>query len=425
MTRASRSLSQARTPRTGWSRALLATLVAAAALPIVATAPAHAQGTLAGRGTASVGAGAEWVSLGDGVIQPGLLASDSVVVRRAMQWSVPFALIYPFGDRVTVDLAGTYSAGEVTLGGIDPALGKSTYELRGLSDLRLRATTHVVGDNVLFTLGATLPTGGTELDREELSALRVLAAPALGFQAPGVGRGPGGTAGLVLARQMGDWAWALAGSYEMRGSYSPVAAFTAGVPAADYDPGDAVHLSLGTDGLLGHHAMTFTVTTDLFTKDVLHLAEASGSGGSSPIAAVSLGPVIGADWQLHVGTTAFRELTFYVSDRYRTKYQLDGATVDGSSGNYLDAGMRSVRPLGRGTDLLAGLQFRHQTGLDVDRTLATAAAASGGLTLGLSRVMGVLIVQPYLRGQVGRVDIGGERVTLTGMGAGLAIGARF
>lgn len=425
MTRAPRSQSPARTPRSRRSRALLATLLAAAALPVVAAVPAHAQGTLVGRGTASVGAGAEWVSLGDGVVQPGLV-SDSVVVRRAMQWSMPFALIYPFGDRVTVDLAGTYSAGEVTLGGSDAALGSSTYELRGLSDLRLRATTHVVGDNVLFTVGATLPTGGTELDREELSALRVLAAPALGFQAPGVGAGPGGTAGLVLARQMGGWAWALAGSYEMRGKYSPVAAFTAGVPAADYDPGDAVHLSLGTDGLLGSHAMTFTVSTDLYTKDELRFSDgATQGGGAAPIAAVRLGPVIGADWQLQVGTTAFRELSFYVSDRYRTKYELDGATVDGSSGNYLDAGMRSVRPLGGGTDLLAGMQFRHQTGLDVDRTLATAAAASGGLTLGLSRVMGVLIVQPYLRGQVGRVDIGGERVTLTGMGAGLAIGARF
>ncbi|MHB1225881.1 MAG: hypothetical protein ACYC2G_17760 [Gemmatimonadaceae bacterium] len=424
MTRASRFLSRARAPRTSRSRVLVASLVAATALPIAAIGSAQAQGTLVGRGTQSVGAGAEWVSLGDGVVQPGLVAGDSVVVRRAMQWSVPFALIYPFGDRVMVDLAGTYTGGEVTLGGGDAVLGQSTYELRGLSDLRLRATTHVVGDNVLFTLGATLPTGSTELDREELSALRVLAAPALGLQTPGVGLGPGGTAGLVLARQMGGWAWALAASYEIRGDYSPVAAFTAGVPAADYDPGDAVHLSLGTDGLLGQHAMTFTVSTDLYTEDELHFAGVAGSG-VPPIATVRLGPVVGADWQLHVGTTAFRELTFYVSDRYRTNYELDGATVDGSSGNYLDAGMRSVRRLGRGTDLLAGLQFRHQTGLDVDRTLATAAAASGGLTLGLSRVMGVLIVQPYLRGQVGRVDIGGERVTLTGMGAGLAIGARF
>ncbi len=386
--------------------------------------PLEAQGTLVGRGTASVGPVAEWVRLGDGVVQPDLMSSGSVKVESARQWSLPFALIYPFGDRVTVDLAGTYTSGQVTLKDTDAAIGKSTYDLQGLSDLRLRATTHLVGDNVLLTLGATLPTGTTELDREELNALRVLAAPALGLQAPGVGLGAGGTAGLVLARQMGGWAWALAGSYELRGTYSPIAAITAGLPATDYDPGDAVHLSLGTDGLIGQHAMTFSVSTDIFTKDELKVPGGSG-GNMSPIAAVQMGPVLGADWQLHIGTTKFRELSFHVSDRYRTKYELNGAEVDGSSGNYLDAGLRSVRPLGRNTDLLAGLQFRHQTGLDVDQTLATASSASGGLTLGLSRVVGVLIVQPYLRGQLGSVDSGGERVNLSGFSGGLAIGARF
>ncbi len=423
MMRASSHLSSARPRRHSKSQILSGAALLAGCMVAVAN-PVQAQGTLVGRGTASVGPVAEWAQFGDGIVQPSLVGSDSARVKSARQWSVPFALIYPFGDRVTVDLAGTYTAGEVTLDGTDAALGKSTYELRGMSDLRLRATTHLVGDNVLFTLGATLPTGTTELNREELSALRVLAAPALGFQAPGVGLGPGGTAGLVLARQMGAWAWALAGSYEIRGTYSPISAFTAGLPAADYDPGDAVHLSLGTDGLIGQHAMTFTVSTDIFTKDELSLP--SGSGGNMPpIAAVQMGPVYGADWQLHVGTTAFRELSFYVSDRYRTKYELNGTAVDGSSGNYLDAGLRSVRPLGRNTDFLAGLQFRHQTGLDADRTLATAAALSGGLTLGLSRVVGVLIVQPFVRAQVGTVDSGGERVTLTGMGGGLAIGARF
>ncbi len=423
MTRLSTSLPLAGPRRRGGSHSLAGAALAAGCLVAVAN-PVNAQGTLVGRGTVSVGPVAEWVQLGDGVGQPSLVGSDSARIKSARQWSVPFALIYPFGDRVTVDLAGTYTAGEVTLDGPDAAVGKSSYELRGMSDLRLRATTHLVGDNVLFTLGATLPTGTTELNREELSALRVLAAPSLGFQAPGVGLGPGGTAGLVLARQMGEWAWALAGSYEIRGTYSPISAFTAGLPAADYDPGDAVHLSLGTDGLIGQHAMTFTLSTDIFTKDELTVP--TGSGGSMPpIAAVQMGPVYGADWQLHVGTTAFRELSFYVSDRYRTKYELNGTAVDGSSGNYLDAGFRSVRPLGRSTDLLAGLQFRHQTGLDVDRTLATASAVSGGLTVGLSRVVGVLIVQPFVRGQVGSLNSSGERVTLTGMGGGLAIGARF
>lgn len=395
-------------------------LIAATLLLPVAATGAAAQGTLVGRGTGSVGPLGEWVRLGSGAPQPGLTVGDTVVVREATQWSLPFALVYPVGERVTLDLAGTYTSGEVRLAAPENGTGRESYRLDGLSDLRVRATGHLVGDNVLVTLGATIPTGHTELDREELDALRVLAAPALGLQAPGVGLGAGGTAGLVLARQVGGWAWALAGSYELRGRYNPVAAFTAGVPAADYDPGDAVHLSLGTDGLVGEHAMTFTVSADLFTRDELR-----ASGGSVPIAAVRLGPVLGADWKLQLGTTRFRELAIYVSERYRTSYELDGETVDGTSGNYLEAGVRSVRPLGRRTDLLAGVQLRHQTGLDVDQTLATAAVAAGSATLGLSRVVGALIVQPYLRAQVGTLDTGGDRISLTGAGGGIAIGARF
>lgn len=398
----------------------LATCTGAVALALSCMAgDATAQGTLVGRGTGSVGPMAEWVRLG-GVVQPGLIESDSVRVREGVQFSVPFALVYPMGDRVTVDMAGTYTSGEVTLEAADPGTGRDSYRLDGLSDLRVRATGHLVGDNVIVTLGASIPTGPTELDQEQLSALRVLAAPALGFQAPGVGLGPGGTAGVVLARQVGGWAWALAGSYELRGKYNPVAAFTAGVPAADYNPGDAVHLSLGTDGLVGQHAMTFTVSADMFTRD-----ELTTGGGDVPIAAVRLGPVYGADWKLQVGTTSFRELALYVSDRYRTSYELDGAKVDGSSGNYLEAGVRSVRPIGRATDLLAGAQFRHHTGLDVDRTLATAAVAAGSVTVGLSRVLGILIVQPYMRAQVGTLDTGGDQVSLTGLGGGIAVGARF
>ena len=400
----------------------LATCMGAAVLALSCMASdAAAQGTLVGRGTGSVGPMVEWLRLGgDGALQPGLIDGDSVRVREGTQYSLPFALVYPLGERVTVDMAGTYTSGEVTLEGADPRSGKDSYSLDGLSDLRVRATGHLVGDNVILTLGASIPTGATELDNEQLNALRVLAAPALGFQAPGVGLGPGGTAGIVLARQVGSWAWALAGSYELRGKYNPVAAFTAGVPAADYNPGDAVHLSLGTDGLIGQHAMTFTVSADMFTRD-----ELTTGGEDTPIAAVRLGPVYGADWKLQIGTTHFRELALYISDRYRTDYELDGATVDGSSGNYLDAGVRAVRPVGRMTDLLAGVQFRHHTGLDVDRTLATAGVAAGSATIGISRVLGMLIVQPYVRAQVGTLDTGGDRVSLTGLGGGLAIGARF
>ena len=407
------------TPAAPLAAALLAWL---ASLALPAAAPA--QGRLTGHGTASVGLHGETVRFGDGVPQPAIGGGAGVNVESATQITIPFAVTYPFfGGRWTVDAAGAYALGEVLLkdGDGDPAIGGiGGYTLNGMTDVRLRATGRLVGDNVVVTVGGSLPTGPTSLDAEQLAALRVLAAPALGLQSPAVGLGPTATAGLVLARQFGGWAWAGGASYELRGEYNPVGAIAAGLPEADYDPGDAIHLSLGTEGLVGQHAMTVTAGVDLFSRDELRAA-----GGSAAIGEVRFGPVYSLDWTLRVGTRAFRELTFFVSDRYRTSYERDGVEEEGSSGNYLEAGARVVRPLNRRLDLLVGLNLRHHTGLDVDDALATAATASGGLTLGLSRALGAVLVQPYVRGQFGTLDTGGESVSLTGIAFGVALGGRF
>lgn len=406
----------------GVSRTIPRTVAATAllALPLLPGA-LLAQSRLGSYGTASVGVHGEIVSFGDGVAQPALGGGAGVVVERATQFSVPFAVTYPFfGGRWTVDASGAWATGEVELRDPDAALGTSTYTLDGVTDVRVRATGRLVGDNVVLTLGGSIPTGTTSLDAEQLAALRVLAAPALGLQSPAVGLGPTVTAGVVLARQFGGWAWAGGASYEVRGEYNPVGALAAGLPEADYDPGDAVHLSLGTEGLVGEHGMTLTAGVDLFSRDALR---AGGAGGA--LGEVRFGPVFSADWTLRLGVRGFRELTLFVSDRYRTRYERDDAEVEGSDGNYLEAGVRAVRPLGARTDLLLGLNLRHHTGLDVDDALATAATANGGVTVGLSRALGGLLVQPYLRGQLGTIDTGGESVSLSGVAFGVAFGGRF
>ena len=403
-------------------RALRRAAPLAAAL-LALPAAAQAQGRLVGYGTASVGLHGETVTFGgEGVQQAALGGGAGVAVENATQVSIPFSVMYPFfGGRWSLDAAGSYATGEVRLKDPDAALGGITrYRLQGFTDVRVRATGRLVGDNVVVTLGGSLPTGPTKLNGEELAALRVLAAPALGLQSPSVGLGPTFTGGVVVARQFGGWAWAGGASYEMRGEYNPVGAIAAGLPEADYDPGDAVHLSLGTEGLLGQHAMTLTAGMDLVSRDELR----AGSAGAA-IGEVKFGPVYSLDWTLRVGTHAFRELTLFVSDRYRTSYERDGVEQDGSDGNYLEAGVRAVRPVNRRLDLLLGLNLRHHTGLDVDDALATAATASGGLTVGLSRALGAVLVQPYVRGQFGTIDTGGESVSLTGVAFGVALGGRF
>ena len=75
------------------------------------------------------------------------------------------------------------------------------------------------GDALIATVGANLPTGVHNLGDEQIAALSVLAAPALGVNLPGVSSGPSQTVGLVSAKRVDDWAYAAGVSYERRSSF--------------------------------------------------------------------------------------------------------------------------------------------------------------------------------------------------------------
>jgi hypothetical protein len=116
----------------------------------------------------------------------------------------------------------------------------------------------------------------------------------------------------------------------------------------------------------------------------------------------------------------------YAVDRYRTKYQQGGNTIDGSNANYLDAGLRGVLSMSPSTGILAQLNFRDQTGLDAERTLSSAGIVSGALTLGLIQDVGrEFSLQPFVRGQVGRLTSGDRETTASGVAGGLTFGLRF
>jgi hypothetical protein len=392
----------------------------AAALLAAMAGHLGAQGRLVGYRSSSVGILYEHWSFSDPVPQPTRSGDATVMVDHASEISFPLAVSVPLGENWAVDVTTGYSSGRVVLASADPELGVSRYTLDGIADTRLRATGRL-SPLISLTFGLNLPTGKTSLDPEEYSAFRVLAAPALSFQIPRLGSGVSGTAGVVLSRQLKPgWAGALGVSYEVRGTYD-AGTVVAALGSSDYSPGDALRISGGLDGLLGQNGMTLGVSADLYpTND-----EISGA----PIA-TRLGPVLTADWQLRLGTARFRELTLYAVDRYRTSYRSGEpgnlVSVSQSSGNYLDAGVRSVLPAGPATGVLAAVNFRHQTGLKVDDTFATAGMVSGALTLGLIRELGGgYVAQPFVRGQIGELKTGTASSTGTGVAAGLTVGLRF
>ena len=380
-----------------------------------------AQGKLAGDTRTAVGPIFElWRFGGDGIPQPTVDGTASVNVTRLTQWSIPVSVVMPVGQRWTFDLTSAYASSDVSLSSVDPLTGSDGYTLSGLADVRLRATGRIVGDAVLVTAGINLPTGKTKLDEEELSALRVVAAPALSLQVPVLGVGGTGTLGVILARQLGAWGSAFGVSYEMRNKYSPVS-IAAGLPV-DLSPGDAVRLSLGVDRLIGQKSMTVGLSADFYSEDVLEPDESTGV----PSTPTQLGPIFTADWQLNAVTSRFRELTFYAVERYRSEYKRAGQKTPNSNANYLDVGVRAVAGVAPSTGVLVALNGRHHTGMDSDQFLTTAAIASGTLTLGLvQQIAGNYSLQPFVRLQGGRLESGDASSNVTGFSGGLTFGVHF
>ena len=397
-------------------------LVAVALTANASISPISAQGRLVGGRTSAAGVTYEVWNVGNGIVEPAVDGTDSVRVRRVSQMSIPITLVFPVGSRWMVDVATGYTHGNVALNRSDSAIGRSQYELRGITDVRVRAVGGIVADRVTLTFGANLPTGATGLNAEEWAAARLLAAPALGFTTPLLGAGGSATAGIVVARPIAGWAWAAAASYEYRRSYSPVS-LIAGIPSPEFSPSDAVHLSLGGDRLLGQSRLTLSASADVFGNDRLSSGDATSSGIDT-----GLGPIYTGELQFQVGTRWARDLTVYAVDRYRSSYKRSGEVVTGSDGNYLDVGARTLVPLASHPSMAisGGINVRHQTGLGSDRTLPTAGYRGVAGVLGAAKTVGgVYSIQPFIRAQLGTIETAGRSSSARFVGAGVTLGRQF
>jgi hypothetical protein len=384
---------------------------------------AHAQGRLTGVTNSDATPQLTYWSFSSySAVQPDQLGGDSVRVAHVWQFSIPIDVAVPIGDRFTIDASGAYQTGTVQLAGTDTALHTNHYTLSGLTDIKLRMVARLVGDNVLLTLGVNAPTGTTNLNAEQYKALRILAAPALELPNATLGTGPGGVVGIVLARHIAGWSWAVGGSYELRGSYVPIEAYAAFAAAPNYQPGNTAHFELGVDGYIGSSNMTFGLTGNVYAHDALTTTDSSGAKYT---AKVHLGPSFQGTWQWQFATPGFRDLSLYVVDRYRTKYDEGGPSITGTSGNYLDAGARAAIPLGESTSWTVGLGFVDQTGLSVDNSFATAGIVAGTVTLGLAQDFGAYRLEPFVRGGYGKLDMGSHSPTAASFGGGVVFRLRI
>ena len=344
---------------------------------------------------------------------------DTERIERVSQFSIPLGVVIPLGERWTFDVTGAYAIGEVQLTDTGGARSR-TLDLRGATDVKLRLVGHLARDRILLNLGLNAPTGLASLGGEELAALRIVGAPPLRMPSPSMGNGLGGTAGLVLAQRAGAWALAAGASYEMRAQYTPIDAVLAGISSTtDLDPGDAVHLSLGADRLIGPHRLSLLANYDRYGKDAISL---TGAGNVAIGGPYQLGPAYSGLMLLELGVPGMQELSLAIVDRYRSDYRgLDGRRVDGSHGNSLDARLQARFGSPRRFGWWFGVDGHLDSGLDVDQSLATAAMSAVGGSLGLSLPLGAVALEPSVRGSVGTLDTGVHSTRATGAGVSLTL----
>ena len=352
--------------------------------------------------------------------------SGAESVISVSQLSIPLTAVVPLASNWALDSYTAYAVGAVMVDRGETE-GRVRLSLSGLTDTKLRLVGRLHGDNMLLVLGASVPTGTTALDSPALEALSVLASPALRFRTPTLGTGPSGTGGLVIAREVGSWALAAAGSFEKRGNYAPAEALVAGLDEPTLKAGDAIHLSIGADRFLKTARQSVSLIADLYTNGELRDPEAAVSRMS-----FRLGPTVTATYQLQ-GTIDNVEAMLYLLQRFRGNYAVAGEMVAGSWRSESEVGLANAIPIRPQLSFRVGIDSRFHTAARVGRedqtigSFATSGMIAGGATLGAQYVVGggALLIEPFVRGQIGRLDVGGLGRRATGASAGLTLETRF
>lgn len=354
------------------------------------------------------------------------LSGGTSFVSGAAQLTLPVAVVVPIFEGWTLDAYSARVRGHVRTTTENGTRG--TLRLDGMTDTKLRVVGQLMGDRLLVTAGLTAPTGATRLANDQLDALGVLAAPALRFRSPVLGAGAGATLGLIATRELAGWGMALGTSYEARGSYAPADAAQAGVVASDLRPGNAAHVSLAGERVMGSVRHTLSAAADLYQAGELRTQDAA-----SPNSSLGLGPSVTGTYQLDASHDRIESSSFVVARR-RGAYKLDGETVAGSARTEVEAGVQLLRPLAPARALRLAFEGRaHSTGATVtgDGTANVGFASAGVRMLGVTAALRFgtaqagWTIEPFARAQAGSLDFTSTTRSVTGLSGGLTVTTRL
>lgn len=386
-------------------------LVAALVIPLAGTASvASAQDNL----LPSTSWGVVPIASGWHFAKP--IATSIGAVQDVAQAAVPFQVRIGIGSRWNFDVTGAYASAAIHIIG-DSLTGTEDRVpmLTGPTDVKVRLSGPLIGDNIVVTAGVNAPTGITRLDNDQTAVLQTVGAPALHMPIGAYGTGTGGTLGVIGVAEAAGWVLALGGSVEQRTEYTPIAlAIAGGSSDTKLTPGMAIHATLGGDHVIGQERLSFLLLADTYSSDKIVL---TSSGSETGRTQYQLGPQFGAITRLDWGGGAWSEGALTLAGRYRTAFKdADGKSVTGSDGKYLEGSLGGVLGGGSRAGFVLSVDGRWHSGLPFTNALVGAAVTGGGATIGFELPIGFrFTVSP----QYGTFDTGITHTT--GVGGTVAI----
>jgi hypothetical protein len=178
--------------------------------------------------------------------------------------SIPLFVSIPVRDALTIDVGSAFLRARVEQTSSGP---KKTSEISGPTDTQIRANYSIGTDFVVVTAGVNVPTGSATVTAQEQLAAGLIGSDFLGFPISNMGTGFGGTAGIAVARPLGEWSLGFGASMRHSASYEPFEA--TGAATLHYQPGDEYRGRIGLDHPFGTGRFTVGLTYSKFGNDDL------------------------------------------------------------------------------------------------------------------------------------------------------------
>ena len=323
--------------------------------------------------------------------------------------AVPVFVSIPFGSQFTFDVGTSDARAKVTN-------GKALSEVNGLTDTQLRGNYTLGNDFVVITAGVNLPTGRSTVTTDQQTAAGRIGSDFLAFPISNMGTGFAGTAGIAVARPLGDWNVGFGGAMRRSASFEPFD--VPGQAPLRFTPGNEYRARVGVDRGLLAGRMSLGLTYSAFGSD-----DAGGSvynTGNRVIAQAVLTNSLAGSEVTFAGYNVFRAPGKYASG--------DPAGRENIANGYLGVGINML-----GTLVEPSVEVRHWLQNIPSITVGTATSAERSQssylgTVGLrTRIPAIgFTAYPsvgYTMGKLAAADASGVPVQadLTGFKAQLAI----